>query len=531
MKKAISNNFFNSILPAVGFGAIAGASTAVVILIYKLCAQWVIFYSEKGYGFLREHLYLLPVLLAALLGVSFLLVRLYKKIPNIKGGGIPTSIGILRGLIKFKWLVTLIGTFFASLLSFLIGVPLGNEGPSVQMGTSMGRGSTALFGKRHRAWSRYSMTGGACAGFSTATGAPVSGILFSIEEAHQRVSPTIFIVSATAVSTSYIISQLASAVFNIEMRLFPSLSVISLPIKEIWLPALIGILFGFFSILFLKLYKVVSRLVSSTLKDVPDLLKVFSVLFLTVLAGVFSFSFISTGHDLIIEIMEAKTAIYMLVLLLMIRSVLTIFANTCSLTGGIFLPVIAIGTVFAALIARVAIFAGVSSEYYTLILVIGIATCISGMMKMPLTAIVFSLEALSCYGNILPVTVSVVLAFVITEIFSADSITDTVLEHRLKDQNSKEKLKVIDTFVSVREGSFAVGKQVRDILWPPNLFVLSVDHGKAQGVEVDEHGGGALRCGDILHVRYSTYNEEDAKEELTAIIGEQGCTEAEDSMI
>ena len=454
-----------------------------------------------------------------------------KKIPNIKGGGIPTSISILRGLIKFKWFITLIGTFFVSLLSFLVGVPLGTEGPSVQMGTSAGKGSASIFGKKYRAWSRYSMTGGACAGFSTATGAPVSGILFSLEEAHQRISPTIFIVSATAVSASYITSQLASAFFNVEARLFPSLSVISLPIKEIWLPALIGILFGFFSLLFLKFYKVVSRLVSNTLKSVPDYLKVFSVFFFTVFAGIFSFSFISTGHILILEIMEVKIAIYMLILLLIVRSILTIFANTCNITGGIFLPIMAIGAVFAALIARLAIFVGVSEEYYTLILVIGIAACISGMMKMPLTAIVFSLEALSCYENIIPVVVSVVLAFVITEIFGANSITDSVLEHRFKNQNSKEHLIVIDTFVSVKDGSFAVGKQVRDILWPPNLFVLSINRGKKQGVEIDEHGSRALHSGDILHIRYSTYNEESTKEELTAIIGEQNYVEFEDSII
>ncbi len=531
MKKAKSDKLFNLILPSIGFGTVAGVSTAVVILVYKACAERVIFYSEKGYVFLREHLYFLPVLLAVLFGASFLLAWLYKKIPNIKGGGIPTSIALLRGLIKFKWLITLIGTFFASLLSFLIGVPLGTEGPSVQMGTSAGKGSTGVFGKKYRVWSRYSMTGGACAGFSAATGAPVSGILFSLEEAHQRMSPTIFIVSATSVAVSYIVSQLASVFFNIETRLFPSLSVISLSIKEIWLPAVIGILFGFFSLLFLKLYKAVSKLVSNTLKNVPDYLKVFSVFLFTVFAGIFSFSFISTGHALILEIMEVKAAIYMLILLLIVRSVLTILANTCSITGGIFLPIMAIGAVFAAIIARLATFVGVSEEYYTLILVIGIAACISGMMKMPLTAIVFSVEALSCYENIVPVVVSVVLAFVITEIFGADSITDSVLEHRFKNHNSKEHLIVIDTFVSVKEGSFAAGKQVRDILWPPNLFVLSINHGKKQGIEIDEHGSGALHTGDILHIRYSTCNEEETKEELTAIIGEQNYVESEDSVI
>lgn len=531
MKKIRSGYFVNLVVPSLVFGIVTGVFTSLIILLYKVCAKNIIALSEAGYSFLRGHLCFLPVVFVLLFGVSLLLVLAYKKIPNIKGGGIPTSIGILRGLIKFKWLATLIGTFLASLLTFLIGVPLGNEGPSVQMGTSVGRGSVAPISKKHRAWCGYTMTGGACAGFSVATGAPVSGILFSLEEAHQRISPTIFIVSATAVSSSYITTRIMSYFFGIETRLFPSLQIVALPASEAWLPMVIGILFGLFSVLFLKFYNVVAKLVSDKLKKIPHVFKVFSVFVLTIVAGIMSFSFISTGHDLILDIMDIKLAVYMLIIILVVRSVLTVFANTCSITGGIFLPIMAIGAVFAALIGRGAIAIGVREEYYSLILVLGISACIAGMMKMPLTAIVFSVEALSCYENIVYVVIAVVVTFIITEVFGVSSITDSVLEHRISTHNKKERLIVIDTFVTVKEGSFAVGKQIRDILWPPNLFVLSIKQRAEQRAEVDEHGEKELRAGDILHVRYSTYDEETTKEELTSIIGEQDYAESEDKVI
>lgn len=83
---------------------------------------------------------------AALFAVAFLYSKCYQRYPNLQGGGIPTSIGILRGLISFDWLKNLIGTFSLSLLSFFIGVPLGNEGPSVQIGTAIGNAGTKLFG-------------------------------------------------------------------------------------------------------------------------------------------------------------------------------------------------------------------------------------------------------------------------------------------------------------------------------------------------------------------------------------------------
>ena len=90
---------------------------------------------------------------------------------------------------------------------------------------------------------------------------------------------------------------------------------------------------------------------------------------------------------------------------------------------------------------------------------------------------------------------------------------------------------VIDTFVAVSEDSFAVGKQIRDIFWPANLFVLSVKHSQKHGAEVDEHGGKELRAGDVLHVRYSTCDEPQTKSELTAIVGEQDYSEKEADII
>lgn len=175
------NFFINLIFPAVIFGSLTGVLTSVVITLYKWCAAHVIAFSEAGYHYMREHLWVVLPVLLALAGVAFLFSWIYRRIPNLQGGGIPTSIGILRGSLPCRWLSNLVGLFFLSLTSFLIGVPLGNEGPSVQMGTAIGKGSVSPMAKKHRAWKRYSMTGGACAGFSIATGALISGILFAIE--------------------------------------------------------------------------------------------------------------------------------------------------------------------------------------------------------------------------------------------------------------------------------------------------------------------------------------------------------------
>ena len=146
MKQNSWNSFFNSILPAACFGALTGVLTSLAVNLYKACAKYVIAFSEHGYHALSENLHWIPVILLAFAVPAFLFAYIYKRVPNLRGGGIPTSIGILRGIIPFKWVRNLLGIFSMSLVSFFIGVPLGNEGPSVQMGVAIGRGSVFSFG-------------------------------------------------------------------------------------------------------------------------------------------------------------------------------------------------------------------------------------------------------------------------------------------------------------------------------------------------------------------------------------------------
>jgi H+/Cl- antiporter ClcA len=400
------------------------------------------------------------------------------------------------------------------------------------MGTSVGKGSTSIFSKKHRAWKRYSMTGGACAGFSVATGAPISGILFSLEEAHQRFSPMIIIVSATSVTFSHITAELLSPVFKVSSKLFPTLQLSVLKINDIWIPLAIGVVSGLFAVLFLNYYRAVNAFFNKLLKDIPHAVKIFIILLLTLVAGVFSYDYISTGHELMLGIMENKLPILTLVLLLLVRSTLTLGANSNRITGGVFIPILTIGVVLAALFANVAeSFFGLEKEYYSIILVLGITSCISGMMKMPLTAIAFSVEALGSYNNILFVITASISAFILTEIFDTQSINDTVLHNKIEEQNKNKTPKVIDTFVTVQMDSFAVGKQIRDIFWPANLFVLSIKHSEKSNAEIDEHGGKYIKANDILHIRYSTLDEELTKNELFAIVGKQDFHQNEDDNV
>lgn len=522
MKRRLYHSFFDSILPAVSFGALTGILTSLAVNFYKVAAKYVMHWSETGYQYLRGNLYLVPIIILCLAAPAFLFAYIYKRVPNLRGGGIPTSIGILRGMIPFKWVRNLVGIFLLSLTSFFIGVPLGNEGPSVQMGTSIGRGSVYCFGKKRRAWDRYSMTGGACAGFSVATGAPISGVIFAVEEAHQRISPMIIIIASISVMSATVTTEILAPLLGVSKSLFPQMKLPVLSIKDIWIPIIVGIVIGVFAVLFLNYYRAIFKFFNKRLKKIRHGYKILFVFALTVVLGLCSYSFISTGHDLILDLFKNETVWWMLLILLAVRATLTLCANSNRITGGIFLPILAVGTLVSSLVGKTLDSAfSLGGEYYTIILSLGIVACIAGMMKMPLTAIVFAAEALSCYDNILYVIIAAGVSFAITEMFAVESINDRVLDNCIGEINEGKEPTIIDRYFTVKKGSFAVGKHIRDIFWPAGVFILSQKHTHPID-EQDEHDTKAIQDEDVLHIRCTTFDADRTHEELAAIIGESG---------
>ena len=145
---------------------------------------------------------------------------------------------------------------------------------------------------------------------------------------------------------------------------------------------------------------------------------------------------------------------------------------------------------------------------------------------MPLTAILFSVEALSCSTNIIYVIVAAVISFVITEIFREESINDIVVMNKQKEVDLDKNAVTVETFVMVNKSSFAEGKQMRDILWPHGLHILAVKRRRATREQnASSNGGYVMREGDVIHIRYTTFNEQNLTRQLYDIVGEEQFSE------
>lgn len=503
----------NILLPCLLYSSVAGIFTGVLIFLFKFAADRVIRLSSFLYATVRENPTLLPLLLlgAAILGLAAGLIL--KFVPDCRGGGIPTAIAILRGLISFRWLRSILGVFTSAMLTYLGGVPLGNEGPSVQMGAAAGRGAVRMFARREPAWDRYIMTGGACAGFAAATGSPLSGVFFAFEEAHRRFSPMIFMSAATAVIAGSTVMQALCSCSGTDFALFRLEIGAVLPLSCLWAPIAVGLVVGFAAAAFTGVYRRILRRVRQ-LSAVPFVLKIV-VIFVGVAAiGFFSADCLGSGHSIVESLVEGDGVWFSLIFVFVVRALLLMIANNTGVTGGLFVPTLAFGAMIGALCARAMCAAHLlPEEYYPVLVVVGIASFLSASSRIPITAIAFSVEALGGLTNILPITAGVTIAYIVVETLGVTAFTDTVIEGKVEERNRGKQMQVVNVRLTVSESAFVVGKEIRDILWPPTCVVLSVQ----------KHGETAvgITAGDILRVRYQTFDPAETMAELEALVGRQ----------
>jgi len=427
------------------------------------------------------------------------------------------SIAAIRGMTDFKWISSAFLLPISALMTFLCGVPLGTEGPSVQMGTAVGDATVQLLGgKKHIGWRRYIMTGGASAGFSLATGAPITAILFSLEEIHSRFSPLLFSVASISVIVSQLTAHLLSHFGFGNLGLFHITDIPSMPLDLFGIPITVGLLAGILSVVFTHLYHKIDHFMQLTLKNVSEKLKFPIIFALIAIIGFFLSDALGTGHSLIDSLFDTKTAWYMLIIIFLVRAVFMMITNTAGITGGIFIPTLAFGALIGGICSNLFISLNIiSSDYYSLLICLGMAAFLGATSRIPVTAAVFAIEALSGINNVIPILISVISAFFIMELSGLNDFSDTVVKAKARAAHKGKTPYFIEVPLTVYKNSFVIDKELNDILWPASCVVLSIERKNKENTKT------RIAEGDVLKVHYKTYDPVKAAEEFEILVGDQ----------
>lgn len=517
MRKRFFNRLNNLLLPCIAFSVMTGFLSAILITAFKIMAEWVIHISTSAYGAVRENPLWLPLLIGIAALIGFAASLLLSVSHSCKGGGIPTSVAAIQGIFSFRWIAGIIFLPISALLTFIAGLPLGTEGPCVQMGTAVGDGVMSGFGKeKHKGWRRYIMTGGASSGFSVATSSPISAIFFAMEELHKRFSPMLLSVASISVITAQLTARALSEIGIGDVRFLHVPEMKAIPLSSYFVPVLLGIITGICSILFIRLYHHVDRTMRIILEKL-SVKVVLPILFAIVsIVGFFFADTLSSGHSLIHSLLSPKAAWYVLALLFLIRAIEMMICNTSGATGGVFLPTLAFGAIIGALFANVFVSLGwIGAEHYTLVVVLGITSFLGATSRIPLTAAVFAIEALSGINNVLPVVIAITVAFLIVESSGLEDLTDKIVEATIHKITKDKKALDVEAPLTVNKNSFVIGKELRDILWPNSCVVVAFKRAQIS------KNSASISEGDVITVRFVTYNPEETVKELKHLVGEQ----------
>ena len=514
----LKNLFLNLILPGIILSGFIGVIVGIIIFFYKLLWNILSNVSISYYGYMKEHIWLIFVSVLAILLLAFVQAFIIKRVPESKGGGIPTSEGIVRGTLNCKPLTTMVCTMFLSFVSLFVGVPLGNEGPSVLVGTTLSNAFSKLLPEKSRAYKKYLMTGGSSTAFAVATGAPIAGILFALEEIHRKFSPMILLVSMSSVIFGTITAYELSNLFEVEFRMFELFNIETIPLNKIFIFIAVGLIVGLIAILFSKIIKLLKNLLEVKAKRINVYFKILTAFMISFILGLVLIGSIGGGHSLIHKLLfENDYKLYILIILFVIKFIMISFCNSSGVTGGMFIPILTLGALIGAILSKIFFM----DEYSLLFITSSMVAFMGASIGCPLSAIVFACEALSGLTNIIPIILTVFIAYAVFKISGSNTVYDIILEAKLRDKYKLRDFVVCDFTFTIQKESFACFKTTRDLLLPANAIILSVQRKNKHHFKMDNLGDKILLEGDIITLRAQTVDVKKIEREIRAFFGEQ----------
>ena len=421
--------------------------------------------------------WLFPVLFSALgAGVAVVITRRYA--PEAAGSGIPHLEAVLHRFRSLKWKQVLPVKFFGGLLAIGGGLALGREGPTVQMGGAVG--DALARGMKVSERERLTLiSAGAGAGLAAAFNAPLSGLIFVLEEVRRDFQPIVFGASFVAAVIADIIARVGSGqfpVFSVPSYPVPPLS--SLPVF-----ALLGLITGLLGVLF-------NRSLLASIRFFGRLSSRYALPSAAItggligLAGWFSPLLIGGGHNLAEDALHGELLLASIPIIFVVRFLLTPLSYGTGAPGGIFAPLLVLGALIGLAIGQIAHnLAPAIAPIPAVFAVVGMAAYFTAIVRAPLTGVMLILEMTGNYSQMLSLLVSCFCAYAVAEFLKDRPIYEALLERDLKRSGSTSPLQepAVVEFTIQPQAPFA-GRQVSSLGLPAGCILVRCSDGTHEWV-------------------------------------------------
>ena len=432
-----------------------GVFSGLAVVCFRFAIDWSrIYLLGSGAELSTVRLLLAPSL--AGLAIAILTIHVF---PAARGSGVnqtKAALYIFDGYIPFK---TAIGKFIAASVAIGAGHSLGPEDPSLQIGAAL----ASTIGRRmklSRDRMRLLAPIGAAAGLAAAFNAPISAVLFVIEEVIGRWTAGILgsvvlsAVSSVVVMRSFLGSESLFRVPPVELRR-PS---------ELIAYAILGIIGGFASIAFSS---GISAL-RPRCRNMPQWTQYFQPAVAGLLIGLIAMlgapQVMGAGYEYMDEAMHGQFTWQFLAILAGLKIIATLLSFVSGTPGGMFAPTLFIGAMLGAAVggAEHALLPHFQYTAGTYALV-GMGVLFAGFLRAPMTSVFMVLEVSGNYTIIVPVIVANTFAYVISRALQPTPIFDMLSRQDGLDLPSMEELREEDVL------------HVEDAMQPPPGPVLEAD--------------------------------------------------------
>ena len=376
---------------ALVIGALTGLAVVAFILLTERMGMRL--YPVGGAPWRRL---LFPV--AGSLSIGYLL---YRYFPNARGSGVPQTKAALFAREGRITLRTVLGKFFCTSATLASGIPLGREGPSVQVGAGIGSVLGRLLGLRSEQVKNL-IPVGAAAAIAAAFNTPLAAVLFSLEEIvgdlHAPVIGAVVLASATA--------WMVLRVFLGNHPLFkvPQYQLVS-P-AEFAVYAVLGVAGGVVSAAFAKLLLGMRE----RFLRFPQKTVWFQPVVGGLLVGVVGWfvpQVLGVGYGFVGDALNGKMAFNLMVLLVVLKLLTVTTSYASGNAGGFFGPALFIGAMLGGTVGTVAhhLFPAYTATPGAYALV-GMGAAFAGIVRAPMTSVLMIFEMTQDYAVIVPLMIA-----------------------------------------------------------------------------------------------------------------------------